>query len=355
MSVALRCLSSKLTTQLALRFRNEHGSEENWTDPARRKNNFAIYYVKVIVTELALSILCVTSLIEAIAYGILVVASLPLLCLSKRPSKFAASLLSSSGFTLYWNLANLFVVNPFFTNLNTHESLARVSMDLQPRGAIIKCVMLIGIVVLHILAVIFRFNLSPNLADKVDNKFIRPEDELFVLNWYRTLLSAPTHSRGLSPSAHRIYLYGQTVDQRVTYGAEFFKKYILNNPKINESTKKLIVEGDAEMFELVTSYTVYLYAFGSLRQKLLPSFFKLETMKKILELRDSDLRNDGKAESEGDIFYGSLEKYMTDLALFLKKPAEKEEKQLFLKIKTVAYGELQGIFTKNCWNAACIA
>ena len=352
MTCPTRCLSSYLTTEL-LKYRNPLGGEENWFGHDEARQGHLREFNRVVVAEIGVALLCVTATIESLAYVILVIGSVPLLCLSaERPFNWSIRLLSSSSFTIYWNLGNLTSFNLFSEYTCTHESFARLAIDRLEEGTTLSYVITalhIGCIVLSIFNSNFQYNVSSYELHRFLNRpCLRPEDRIYLGEWFtRHPIDV---SRGniiniLDPQIHQVEESAQEITQSIEEGTEFFRRFILHSNEITLEVKKQIVDADAEIFIFVLTRTIYLYVFGSKKDEEIPSFLKQETQRLIAELRTKYRGNDkGK----------DLELRMKNPDLFEQEIEDQESRAIFNDLKKAAHKELQNsLYSTRCWEQAC--
>lgn len=342
-----RCLSSYATTEI-LKFRNPQGTEENWILGGEHINNKVIYYGKVVGTEVAVSLLCVTAAIETVAYSILLVGSLPLLLVSSRPTKMIYPLFQSSGFTLLWNVGNVTIFNPFCTNVFTHESFARFSMDHWTRGQVFKTALKIAFevafAILQVLAARqgnYVHHHDPFAFDFLNMTFFRSEDRLYVADW---MLNHHIHLIAQQVAqAHPIARVGQNMNDAIDEGTQFFKEFILGPGQIDAESREKILEADPDIYIFALTRAVYIYAFGDKRNEAIPDFFNDQTKPLIQQLRQN------YTQAEGAV----LESAMEDLSTFEEEPNTLRAKSILKDLKSAGHKELQGVFVTRCWQKAC--
>lgn len=354
--MSVKCLSSHLTTEL-MTFRNPLGKEENWLHaPNGGIPNDPYYIPRVITTQMGASFLIATSTIESIAYCTLFVCSIPVAIVTTRPCKFAATLLSSSTFTLYWNIGNTLIFNFWCTNLFTEESFARYSMDHWPRGRALRIAVVaieIGIIALTI----FMRNSNqyqpvafPFISEAVSKPWLRPEDILFIANWinqhqipvnFGVVQAAPGNV-----AQNQLGAMVGGVNQSVKKGAEFFKKCIFDATDLDKEIKEKVIEYDSEVYIFVLTRCFYWYAFGDYKNEELPSFFKPKSKELLNNIRQTYSAQTGL----------QLASRMKNLKAFDEEFSVQKQhlKKIFDLLRNVAYEEVQSsIFATNCWEKAC--
>lgn len=361
-----RCITSHLTTEL-LEFRNPQGIEENWINGGGQIHNLRVYCGKVFATEIALSILSVTAAVETVAYatlfagfGTLWVISLPLSYINHKPKDKCElfcgktfSLLESSAFTLFWNIGNVTIFNPFCKNVFTHESFARFSMDHWTRGKVFKVAFIITtIVVICYLCSKSDSNnktdvssagfISPNLNfNDLDIRFLRNQDSLYIadrmLQQQNNLgnLPAPMH-------VHPLIKHGQNINSEINKGALFFKDFILDH--VDAESKQKILDSDPDIYLFALTRAIYIYTFGDKCSEKIPDFFKTQTQWLIDKMRKKH------SQSEGCV----LESAMLSLEAFEEEPDDLTTKTILNDLKKAAHGEFQGgLLITKCWQKAC--
>lgn len=362
-----RSLSSQCTTQL-LKFRNPLGSEENWLNREPRIDNVAIYMGKVFVTEIGIAILCLTATVETVANGILFVGGLPIvagcLCFAERQSPvnlfmersvdYILNQLSSSGFTVYWNVANLFAFNIFCKNLFTNESFARYSMENTDRGKVFRAAIDILQVSLSIFAVLSGAP-NPRFPPNFPPSFLRPADILYISDWsihHRVFVNHISNYQNPALNNRQVEVLNSAIfniNQSIQDGAHFFKEFLFD--PMDEATKIKIQDSEPEIFHFVLTRAIYFFAFGPKRNEPIPTFFKGATQLSIAQLRQINLGEDVTIESNA-----KLKNLFANLDSFNQCPKEEHIKRmLFNPLKEVAYRELQNsLFINRCWQQALL-
>jgi hypothetical protein len=343
-----RCLSSRLTTEL-LKFRNQHGAEENWLEANRSSPGMIFFGLRVMTTEIGVAILCVTATVETVAYGVLALSSYLITPIHRAPFNRAVELLQSSAFTIYWNFGNTLIFNPFCKEVFTHESFARFTIDEWPRGFALKTVAYVSFCFL--VAIIGRVPVGLYRSGTFNLiRVTRQSDSLYIADWTRRygsqLFRAPGPApRGAQDQAdiHNIFRQavrqGQGLNDRIDAGAAFFREYILGQNRIAEESKQLIFECDPDIYHFVLTRAVYVYVFGEKRNADVPSFFGRETQDHITRLRRQYRQNEGNRLADA----------MKNHTVF-----EQTQDPLLTQLKTAASPELQGnIFATRCWQKAC--
>jgi hypothetical protein len=349
----VRCLSSHFTTEL-LKFRNPQGSEENWFHGGDRIDNQTIYMGKVIATEFGVALLCLTATVEAVAYGILLCASLPLFVVTSRPIHFFFPLFQSSSFTIYWNLGNFLTFNLFCTNVFTHESLARYSMDHWPRGTAFKLALVMVDLALLTLSVVYRLRYEVfHQHDFFHKPSLRPQDILFLVDWARrhridVRLNADEIALA-NPQIHQLATFIGEVNHSIDAGTQFFKEFILSPNQLDDATKQQVLECEPDAYHFVLTRTIYIYVFGAKKDAPLPSFLKVETRESIQTLRERFVM-----ERRNRNLIRHLEPLMQNLTSFNTEQNNHQIKSIFNDLKGAAHGELQNsLFITKCWQKAC--
>lgn len=359
-SMPLRCISSQLTTQLLL-LRNPQGSEENWVrSQDEHIPNKIIHLGKVITTEIASGILFVTALVESVAYSILVVASVPLLPFTKKPLDICWSLADSSLFTMYWNVGNATTFNPFCINSITHESFARFSIDNWKRGELFKLILLVcncALATFNLAMIVFssgRLRLpvaDPKiLSNLTDRKWTRTEDTLYILDW--TIRHQINLHEVQGNQAFQIVQEGNTLNQKVQNGKQFFKDYILAPGQITDEAKEMVLDADYEIFPFILTRCIYLYTLGPKKNAPLPGFLKPATNAEILKLRFS-MKQFILGTPKWVEDHKAYEKFLTKIH---SETAQSSDTILsrFNELRNAGSKELQNsIFLQRCWPEAC--
>lgn len=321
--------------------RNEHGGEENWLLTASVNSRRVVHWGKIVAAEVAFSLLAVTAAIETFAYGILFIGSLPVSLYSTKPLTCCVQMISTSGFTLFWNAGNALLFNPLYSNIHTHESFARLEMDHGVRGELLKSILTVTVTAFQILSIFaggLRIQAS-GLTRMLNDPCMRTEDRLYIVDWYLQLIQNHRELRRLDPRAFRIVSAGSEINEQIAEGVTFFRDHILASGKIDAASREMVLQSDPEIYHFVLARAIYLYAFGALRREPIPSFFSASTQIGIVELR----------EKKGAF----LESCVTDHRNFEVGPQNGEHSEQFNRLKGVAYGEMQGIFIIRCWQLAC--
>lgn len=246
MNGPLRCPSSIATTYVLQNFRNPQGEESNWINQEEARGNLFVFISKALATEVAVSVLCVSAAVESVAYGILIAGSLPLCLVTFRPIKFSAALFTSSIFTTFWNFGNVFVFNPFYTNLVTNESFARFSIDHWPRGRVFTAAcdsMLLALITLCIFdrSHSYVYIPSSSIALFSEISYSRDEDLLYIADWCREHhLQVPDAAADIDQRVMQIILQGRATNNLIDQAKAFFKNNILNDGKVYEATRNEI-------------------------------------------------------------------------------------------------------------------
>ena len=348
--MSVRCLSSYVTGGL-MAIRNPQGTEENWIHDEGRIDNYVTHVTKVVTTEIAVALLLITSVVETVAYGVLGVGSLLLLPFSSKPSNYLFNLVSSGAFTIYWNYGNLFVFNFGYANCVTHESFARYSIDHWQRGQVLKVVAAIALLALEILSICSGNyhhvgNRSITQAP-FDWTMTRDEDSLYIADWARDRrIALPHQPQPARPGlAYEIARHGGEVNNTIDQGAAFIRDYILQRGQIDEATRQLVLEFDADIYVFVLTRSVYLYVFGPKRNEPVPAFFKEETQQAMSALRNRYAPYQG----------ADLEPLMRGNEAFQRGLENGATMVILNDVKAAAHRELQGsIFLTRCWAQASV-
>lgn len=296
-----RCISSYLTTQIA-EFRNPQKNEANWLFQKEKIENYWVHSGKVVTAQIATIILCVTATVETVAYTVFAAASLVTLPFTSKYLKGSYCYLSSSGFTIFWNLGNLIVFNPFCTNITTHESFARFSMDHMSRGQVFKWVIVISDLAFNILCLITKtksakeFN-SHSLLKDLNKPFLRLEDRLFMVDWLIVVREkGRKEGRAIPTTIENLLLQNirKQAEKDLTVideGMAFLLNYFLSSEDVDNTTKNLIKDGDPNVYHYILTRAVFLYVCGERRYHLMPPFFKDQTWMAIEQLRNKYSRD----------------------------------------------------------------
>jgi hypothetical protein len=343
-----RCISSHLTTKVA-EFRNPQGKESNWLYKPGKIENYGVHTFKVLSAEAASALLCVTAVIETFAYSFFALMGLLAYPCTDYFLNISIDYLSSSGFTIFWNMGNLIIFNPFCTNITTHESFTRFSMDHMTRGKIFKAV-IIGLDIACIFySIIFKvpYKSKGHLArELVDTPFLRIEDRCYVADWFRTIeaeggsIPKNINNRLLKDIKERADKDIEILKQ----GSEFIKDYFLNATEIDEDSHEAIKTSMPDCFEFILARTFFIYIFGDKKNEPLPSFLKHKTIKAIGALRN-EYKNNTQLE---DAFYPLI----TSIDNFKNVQLNREVLKAFNDLKGPIYGELRGGFIKYCLSEA---
>lgn len=334
----IRCISSHLTSRVAL-CRNLQGREENWVNDRNIVFNRVSYLGKVVTAEVGSILLCMTSTIEACAYLLFVGLSLIFVPCTWRPLNHCFKLLSSASFTAYWNLGNALVFNLCYSNLHTHESFARHSLEHSERGSLLACVIKTLYVALFCLAIFMRIQ-PPQPITNLPRDFTRPEDAVFIYDTLHGRTYRNQLSRGqvndLERRAGRLVNYAIDVGNTIRDGTKFFKDHILT--PISAASKQMVIDCDPEIYSFVMTRAIYLYTHGRFRNAPIPKYFKLQTQSAI-----ADVRAQTPANAKND-----LEEVMLDHAKF-----DQTQNVALNRLKGIASKEMQGgIFATSCWQGA---
>lgn len=258
------------------------------------------------------------------------------------------SLLSSSAFTIYWNLGNLITFNLYCTNVFTEESLARYSCDHWPRGEVFNIALQTLNIAMMILSIIHDFKYEPH-PENFDEPSLRPEDILYIAEWTTNHhLIVPFNDVEIdliNPQINSLLGFIDVVNNSIDEGAAFFKEFILDSGQIDEDTKTQVLEFDPETYIFVLTRSIYICIFGPKGNERIPSFFKLQTRQLIENLR----------KKYGiDLVKTALEPLMQNLLSFNADQDDVGTRAVLNSLKKVAQGELQNsLFTTKCWQKAC--
>jgi len=344
MSVSL-CFSSQLTSKV-LTFRNPLGNEDHRIDQAETRGNYARFGLKVITTEIVCSLLVLVSTVETVIYAIF--TGLSLLAWPISPSlthaRYFSKQLSSSYFTIFWNLGNVMVFNPFCIHCVTNESFARYTIDNWDRGFAFKLFLMTSILALEVLTNSTVLSLAAVPLSQVS--FTRREDILYL----RYTVPGATHqTRELGPSSSEnqglryIRNYGEDTNHCIQEGANFIKDYFFAEGQMERETCEMIKAYDPDVSLLMLTRAIFLFVFGPYCNKPIPDFFKRETQNGIQQMRNK---------------YASdpiqLDDQMREIAVFEQEPEGEMNQKVFRELKQIAYGEQQdGLFFTRCYQLAC--
>lgn len=331
------CLSSQATKSL-LTLRNPQGSEENWIDREEDKGDMLLFSGKVVSAEIACSLLVVTATIETITYAVLGLASLCLWPITSSPAKQCGKLLSSSCFTVIWNIGNVTVFNPFYTNCVTHESFARYSIDNWDRGVTFRLVLGVTWLVLGILS-----KNGGSSSSIIELTYTRNVDILYIAHWTLQHRAPPIH--GVNNLLHRILRYGEGTLGIIEQGATFIRQHILAEGQLDGATRDKIQECDPDALLFMMTRSVYIYTFGELREQPIPRYFSPRTRTTIIELREK-YRSDPREIN--------LDRYMEDIVVYDQGPDDDFLASVFNEVKGIAYADQQeGILLTSSLEMAC--
>lgn len=202
----LRSLSSRLTTQLMI-FRNPRGAERGWVNQGERPYNRFVLISKIAVVEISIPLLLIIGSIESLAHGLYYLTS------------GSSDLISSSFFTLQWNLCNFAYSNLFEVNVPTDESYARHMFDylnIRERAMMV------------FLAVDFAFSLITGSSFPID-----PQLNMFQIDPNTTFLRPIDR-------AHLFHLLSRRQDQQGNSELERFIERLLREILLRESERQLI-------------------------------------------------------------------------------------------------------------------
>jgi hypothetical protein len=348
MGAPLRCLSSQ-ATQIILEFRNPQGKEENWIGAEERINHVVVHIAKVAIAEVGSGLLLCVATVETVAYSVFFLSSILMYYWTDEPFHFSADLLSSSGFTVIWNIGNLLVFNIFCINAVTDESIARFTIDEWPRGRVLKTVLTIIAVSLALFSsCVTRRSWNSivflNVFNRLTYKFTRDEDVLYIADWLRRIqrevLAIP---QDINPILRRVVEQGRETNSIIDRGSDLFKKYIIDDGQIAPASREAVVDMfPVESIFFALSRIVFVLVFKE--KTIALDFLKTETKAIIEELRRGEYQN-----SEA-----TLEPYMNSLERFDEGANNREIHFLFNKIKEAAIRESQGsIFIQRCYKKAC--
>ena len=177
-----------------------------------------------------------------------------------------------------------------------------------------------------------------------DDPWLRPEDNLYIVDWANTHQAFAQHQIGLlNPQAQLLVDGVHNLNQTIDEGTAFFKECLLDPGQIDDDTRERVLEFDADVCVFVLTRSIYIYVFGSKREDAAP-FFKLETQLLINGLREKYEKDEG----------APIEFLMQDLLSFDADQDDEEIKTVLNELKGAAHGELQNsLFLTKCWQNAC--
>lgn len=291
MTSPTRCISSHVTTFLLANFRNPQGGEQNWVNGEEDLNNIGnvyVYLAKVGITEVAVSLLCVSATIESVAYGILILGSFPLSFLtfipfSSKPLDYSVKLFSSSSFTILWNLGNAITFNPFCMNAVTHESFARFSLDNWPRGVFFRLTLHVMIFSLNVFSILNGEHVFIHSYDGLISDYTRDIDSLYIADWCRENHLDAQFLGNLNPRLTNFISHGRATNSIVERGKNFITDHLFNDGQVDAHTRDLILEMDSEAYIFALTRLIYVSVFSERNSSV--DFFKSETRLTINDLR----------------------------------------------------------------------
>lgn len=303
MAAHSRCISSHLMSYLVA-WRNPQGREEGWMN---RPQTFPGLATKLISAG-GFCVLTAGAAVETVAYGAIAVLTLTIYPLTDRPFQYAVKLHESSSFTALWALADAVLINWFFPNLFTHESLARGwSGFINPT----------------------RINL------------FRFEDRIYVAEWQMRLQGAAGN-----PLLDGLIRQGADVNKLIDDGATFITENIILG--MDPATLEMFKGKDTNILMYVLTKAVFIYAFGSKLNDEIPKFFKEETRNGITQLRSNNpLLDQTKRE---------LDRKMESLVSFDEEKINNDTQPLFNELRKIGYKELHNtdnsLLVARCWDKA---
>jgi hypothetical protein len=277
-----------------LAWRNPQGEEYNWLWARQGIPDLGVHVAKVIVTEVGLPILTISSVIETVIYAVLLLLSLAIYPLTDAPFDFFNRLLQSSLFMILWAVVDFIFYNPYFVNVMTQESFARYWAQ--------------------------RFNPTSIALQRL-------EDRLFIADWGQR---HPVNGRAVGPLLGPIANQAEEIQRKIDAGSDFIKQDIL--PNVSAETLELFKDRDPSIYMFMLTKAVFIYGLGSKRAIAVPDFFKDETRQLIEDLRQ-EMPNPGVIEQQ-------LQVVFVDLGPFDIGP--QDHRPLFTRLRNIATGELQG-------------
>lgn len=292
--MSTRCMSSHLLSRV-LEWRNPQGAEERWITCPQGIPNIWQFRKKVAAAEVGIVVFTAIALVETVAYATLALASLALSPLTKRPYQFFASLLKSSSFTVLWGCADALIYNPFFVNVLTRESFARV----------------------------WAQSLNPTPI-----RMLRPSDMMDIAGWERQHMPQYLIIRNVGGLLGPVAEVGRKVNE----GAAFINQAVL--AQVPTDKIESLKEMDPEILHLFLTKAVAIYTIGLKSRDRIPTFFKADTISTIERLRVELPLSSLSDKLLQNIFH--LEEYAEE------QPQNDAAKRTYASLKEAASSELQG-------------
>jgi hypothetical protein len=120
-------------------FRNLHGKEENWPAQAivDQTPTPCSLQIKRVFAEVGFGVVALSAAVEIVVYGALMVISMSVYPISKRPAQLFYVLMESSSASVEWAIKN-FYLNFRVQNLPTHEPQTEMRSNLIKRELLIQ-------------------------------------------------------------------------------------------------------------------------------------------------------------------------------------------------------------------------
>jgi hypothetical protein len=344
-----RCISSHVTTFLLENFRNPQGGEQNWVNREEDPNNIDniyVYLAKVGITEVAVSLLCVSATIESVAYGILILGSFPLSFLTFIPFSstlldYSVDLFSSSSFTILWNVGNAVTFNPFCMNTVTHESFARFSIDHWPRGILFQLTISVMIFSLNVFSALNGEHVFIHSYDRLISNYTRDIDSLYIADWCRENHLNTQFFGNLDARLTDFISHGRETNSTIERGKNFIRDHLFNDGQVDAQTRDLILERDSEAYIFALTRLIYVSVFSERNASV--DFFKSETRLTINDLRAQYSLDQGNA----------LAQSMKDLNSFNQAKANAPRGTLLNRLEGAANNEQRVGTITRCFQDAC--
>jgi len=283
-------------------WRNPNGQETNWI-AAEQQRFFNPSLKKIFGTFVGLGCIIPIATIESVAYTAFAALSYPIKPLSDRPYTFFVKLLESSSFTVIWSLVDQVFYNPFFLDLMTDESFARL----------------------------WAHHFNPTRIE-----ILRFEDRARIVNWVEQ--HNPPHQA--APLLAPIIDLGYRLRDSNRLGAKFLYEEVFKkeSPEVMETAR----DYDPAVIPYILSKAILIYAGGAKSKEAIPVFFKDDTRAKIQSFR----------RTIAPEVVRRLEAKLMTLDLF-NAPTDADLQEAFNTLRNIAYGEAQGgFFATRCWQDA---
>lgn len=373
----VKSISSEMMSDL-LSWRNPQGGERRWwNQPQNERVEYTFeHFAAVTLTEIALPFIITAAAVETIIYTALIpISALFIACDDGEAIRFFAEHWSSSVFTIFWAIADLFnnILPCTSQNLITDESFARYYIspyfltrfwdrDTVERleSALRRAPRLLDAAP----AVEGHLRANPGLAAMIHHVEPAPNRPLQNPPAPRRDASADPDQQleevlrlSMIEEQARQAAQAQNVPaplvtaaalEKMSAGAQFIVADVL--PSMTEGSRNLFKEQEAAIFHFFLTKAVFIYAFGKKAKEKVPDFFTSETQKAIENLRN---------EKPGNARVGEIEEALRcwDAALATAedpndadayKISQESIQALFTSLKKAASTELQGNFLKAC-------